>query len=96
MTTLLRSYLLADPYTCHSIEIAADFVNGGTSDGMTAEELAGQYAFDCLKEDGLDYEWVNEGIIAHLDYLAEAGANFDSKEAIKNAVARLVEAGMLI
>jgi len=64
------------------IQGAAKAVTEGTS-SFSSEYLAGQYAFDAALEagDGLQYE----DLVFHLQCLAEAGAEFDSGEAVKIA-----------
>ncbi len=57
----------------------------GGSDMREAEEMAGQYAWEAAEESGYTDD---ESIEAHLEILIEAGANFDFKIALKNAVSR--------
>jgi len=68
---------------CTSIEQVVDIINGDTSN-LGSDYIAGEYAFDAAKENGFGLTEGNFDF--HLDYLKDAGANFDSAEAI--AVAR--------
>ena len=51
---------------------ASDYFGG--TDLRSAEKMAGQYALDSAEEAGYTD---SDSIAAHLDLLAEAGANFD-------------------
>ena len=66
-----------------SIDAAAAIVTEGTA-FYTPEQLAGQYAFEAAEEAG--YGTDDEAIIAHLDFLLEAGAEFDAGRALMCAV----------
>lgn len=57
----------------------------GGSDSRDAEEMAGQYAWEAAKECDCTSD---DNIEAQLDYLREAGANFDFNGALKNAINR--------
>lgn len=76
--------------SCHSIEDVASRVNAGPVlgfDWLTSEYLAAAYAIDAAKDgaaDGYDYD---EGAIrAHLDFLRDAGAEFDEEKAVRLAI----------
>lgn len=64
------------------IEGAAAVVTEGTS-SFSSEYLAGQYAFDAAKQEGDGFAY--ESLVCHLECLADAGAAFDSGEAVKIA-----------
>ena len=75
-----------------SIEQVIDIINAsaeghyfGGSDTRAAEVMAGQYAWESAKE--ADYT-DDASISAQLDYLAEAGAEFDFDAALENAISR--------
>lgn len=74
-----------------SIEQVVEIVNEGTCEGMegiefTSDMLAGQYAYDAAKT-GADGEPVTEHHIeGHLDFLREAGAEFDERAAIAHGM----------
>lgn len=55
----------------------------GGSDNRSAEELAGQYAWEAAKESGYEGD---DTIEAHLEYLREQGAKFVFSDALKNAI----------
>jgi len=55
------------------------------SDMRSPEEMAGEYAFDAAEESGYTDA---ASIEAHLEYLADQGAEFDFKEALQNAIGR--------
>lgn len=57
---------------------------GGT-DTRDAEAMAGQYAWEAAKESGYTDD---TSIAAQLDFLVEAGAEFDSTSALENAISR--------
>jgi len=59
---------------------ASDYFGG--ADLRSAEEMAGQYALEAAQESGYTD---NDSIAAHLDLLAEAGANFNFHSALDNA-----------
>jgi hypothetical protein len=71
-------------------QIVAHINNGGTCEGIegiefSPEQLAGQYAFDAITES--DYPDVDEGSIdAHLDFLVDAGAKFNRRDAINHGL----------
>lgn len=68
-----------------SIERAAEIVTEGTA-MFSPEQLAGQYAHEACKEaDSGDCTNASE-ISAHLDFLKEAGAQFDQAEAMTYAL----------
>lgn len=67
-----------------SIEAAAAIITEGTA-LFTPEQLAGQYAWDAAQQAG--YGTDDETIIAHLDFLSEAGAKFDGGLALMCAIA---------
>jgi len=79
----------------HSIEQVVEIINAskaghsseyfGGTDTRAAEEMAGQYAWEAAEESGYTD---NESIEAHLDILAEAGAEFDFGIALDNAISR--------
>lgn len=64
------------------IEGAAAVVTEGTS-SFSSEYLAGQYAFDAAREAGDGF--ADASIEAHLEFLADAGAAFNTSQAIKVA-----------
>jgi hypothetical protein len=66
-----------------SIESAAQIVTEGTA-FFSSEYLAGQYAFDAAELDGTFT--VEDVLAAHLDFLAQAGAEFKKSEALKIAM----------
>ena len=69
--------------------IVAIINEGGTCEGMegiefSGEQLAGQYAFDAAKASG--YPIDESALDAHLDFLAESGAEFDRSTAIEHGL----------
>jgi hypothetical protein len=69
----------------HSIEKVAIIVNQVCADTATAEEIAAQYAVQaCLSNDD---EVVGDLVEVHLEFLAEAGGDFEFREAKKLALA---------
>lgn len=56
----------------------------GGSDTRSAEQMAGQWAFDAAEEAGYTED---QDIDAQLDFLSGAGANFDHAAALREAVA---------
>ena len=76
---------------CSSLEQVVTVINGGAIvEGMegvefTAAQLAGQYAFEAARDSG----WAVDAaaIAAHLDILADAGAEFDHADAAEHAMA---------
>lgn len=57
----------------------------GGSDTRSVEDMAGQYAWEAAEESGyIDVE----NISAHLNFLAEAGVEFDFNVALQNAFSR--------
>lgn len=72
-----------------SIEQVVEYVNEGTCEGMegiefTAKMLAGQYAYDAAKE---CVDKVTErDIEGQLEFLQEAGAEFDEQAAIAHGM----------
>jgi len=67
-----------------SIEHAAEIVTEGTA-MFSPEDLAGQYAFDAARE--ADWGLDSDTLKAHLGFLADAGGQFASSEALKIAEA---------
>ena len=67
-------------HSCFSIEQVAKFVNTGSDtqgfEHHTREFLAAAYAADCCESDML------EEAEAHLQFLADAGAEFNAVEAL--------------
>lgn len=57
----------------------------GGSDTRDAEIMAGQYAWEAAEESGYTD---NDSIEAHLEFLVEAGAEFDFSAALENAISR--------
>ena len=57
----------------------------GGSDTRDAEEMAGQYAWEAAEEAGYTDD---ASIEAQLDFLVEAGAEFDFSTALENAISR--------
>jgi len=74
-----------------SIEQIVEIVNAETCEGMegvefTSSMLAGQYAYDAVKDDS-DCELVIERYLeGQLELLREAGAEFDEQAAIAHGV----------
>ena len=72
-----------------SIEQVAEYVNGGTCEGMegiefTSEMLAGQYAYSAAKEcvdEATEYD-----IAGQLEFLRDAGAEFEEQSAIAHGM----------
>lgn len=71
---------------CSSLEQVITVINGGAIvEGMegvefTPAQMAGQYAFEAARESGWPVD--ESALDAHLDFLAEAGAEFDRSGAI--------------
>lgn len=65
-----------------SVESAAAIVSAGTT-FFNSDYLAGQYAFDAARQAGDGFAY--ESLVFHLECLAEAGAAFDSGNAVKIA-----------
>ena len=67
-------------HSCFSIEQVANFVNNGSdtqgAEHLTPEFLAAAYASDCCESDMI------EEAEAHLEFLADAGAEFDAAKAL--------------
>lgn len=57
----------------------------GGSDTRDAEVMAGQYAWEAAEEAGYTDD---ASIEAHLEFLADAGAEFDFRAALENAISR--------
>ena len=57
----------------------------GGADTRDAELMAGQYAWEAAEESGYTDD---ASIEAHLDFLIEAGAEFDFAAALKDAISR--------
>lgn len=78
-----------------SIEEVAEIINAankgessgyfGGTDTREAEEMAGQYAWEAAEESGYTD---NASIEAQLDFLVEAGAEFDFSKALESAINR--------
>lgn len=84
MTTI---YMSNKVQNATSLETVVELVNDGTCEGVegvefTSEQLAGCYAYNAAKESG---ERVEGDLEAHLEFLAEAGAEFNSFEALNYA-----------
>lgn len=67
----------------NGIDGAVQVVNGADSSLFTAEELAGQWAFDAAAQDrnGMSHEI----FVGHLQYLRAEGAKFDMRQAAECA-----------
>jgi hypothetical protein len=71
-------------------QVVAHINNGGTCEGIegiefSPEQLAGQYAFDAISEsDYTDFD--EDALDAHLDFLVEAGAEFNRRDAINHGL----------
>jgi len=72
-----------------SIERAAEIVTEGTAI-FAPEYLAGQYAFDAAELDG--HFTAEDVVAAHLDFMREAGAEFNKSAALKIAMEFVAEA----
>jgi len=69
----------------HSIETVATIVNQVCAESATSEEIAAQYAVQaCLSNDD---DVTGDLVEVHLEFLAEAGADFEFREAKKLALA---------
>jgi hypothetical protein len=71
-------------------QFAAIINDGGTCEGMegiefTPEQLAGQYAFEAARDSGWPIDAA--AIAAHLEVLADAGAEFGHTEAAEHSMA---------
>ena len=66
--------------SCHSIEQVAEYINNSSDlrgfEQNTPEFLAAAYASDCCEYDSI------EEAEAHLEFLAGAGAKFDTHKAL--------------
>lgn len=87
MTTINISYALNHATT---LSAAVELINEGTCEGMegmefTSEQLAGQYAYNAAVESG--YIVDADAINAHLEFLADDGACFNSVLAAQHALA---------
>lgn len=87
MTTINISYALNNT---HSLAAVVELINEGTCEGMegmefTSDQLAGQYAYNAAVES--EYPVDADAISAHLDFLAEDGAVFNSVLAAQHALA---------
>lgn len=68
-----------------TLEGVVERVNTGAVQGFedhTSEHLAASYAFDAAQESGFTD---GASVEAHLDFLAESGAEFDHAEALRIA-----------
>lgn len=72
-----------------SVEQAIKLINEGVCEGMEGvefsnDQLAGQHAWACAKEAGygIDGDIIN----AHLEIIADQGAQFDSIKALEHAL----------
>ena len=66
-------------HSCFSIEQVANFINNSDTQGaehLTPEFLAAAYAADCCESDMM------EEAEAHLEFLADAGAEFNAAKAL--------------
>lgn len=75
---------------CFTIEDVANRVNAGPTlgfDWLTSEYLAAAYAIDAAKDGAANgYDFDEKNIRAHLDFLREAGAEFDEEKAVSLAI----------
>lgn len=67
-----------------SIDDVVEIINEGGTSSYDSNEIASQYAYNAADEAGYGIDQAN--IEGHLDLLAEAGANFDYREAVKAAL----------
>lgn len=86
MNTVNISYAVQNAKTLNDV---VEFVNEGTCEGMegmefTSEQLAGQYAQSAAQESG--YPVTADAVEAHLDFLSDAGAVFDTSGAVAHAM----------
>lgn len=68
---------------CHSATHVAEIINGGGTAFYTAEQIAGQYAFDAARDAG--YGLADENLEAHLEFIRSEGARFDWSGAMEEA-----------
>ena len=66
-----------------SIEQVVEIINGGGTSEYSANEIAGQYAFNAADESGYDIDGAS--LDAHLEVIIDAGAKFDYSSALKEA-----------
>jgi hypothetical protein len=74
----------------HTVERVVELINAGTCEGLdiqgghefTPEMLAGQYAHFAAE----DHKGDRESIMAHLEFIASAGAQFDENSAADYAM----------
>ena len=74
-----------------SIEAAAEIVTEGTV-FFTPEQLAGQYGYEASVEGCDEMPVLDDAIEAHMEFLKEAGAQFDAAAALAHAKVLRAEA----
>ncbi|OJW82870.1 MAG: hypothetical protein BGO66_03015 [Alicycliphilus sp. 69-12] len=81
------AYFQANSYA--TLADIVETINGGGSAMSSAAEIAGWYAFSAAVEGSDDSSIDADTLDAHLDFLREAGANFDNPAALAQAGAYL-------
>lgn len=69
---------------CQTIDQVVELINDESATDANQEMVAAKYAWDAAVENGYTD---NASIETHLELLAEAGAEFDSAEALALAIA---------